>query len=193
MKRREFFGLLIGAAVARSTKVFAQQPKPLPAVALVFSIAPPAEMMGPDPISKTELRSAEGMPQLASAIFAELLERGVDVMMLAGERWLHEAALRATRTIPLVATFAEDPIAAGLIKSLARPDGNLTGITLTTGHELTLKRLQLFKEPAPKIGRIAYLATQLAVEQYSVSLRSVQRPSISANLLLRWEVPYVVS
>jgi putative ABC transport system substrate-binding protein len=125
------------------------------------------------------------VPQRAPAIFAELLARGVDVMMLAGERWLHLAAQQATRTIPIVATIAEDPVATGLISTLARPGGNLTGIALSTGHELTLKRLELFKELAPHIGRVAYLATPSAVEQYrggasfpgtSVVLVQVDRP-----------------
>ena len=187
MRRREFIGLLGGAAVGPSLPVVAQQPNRLPIVALVFSTAPLGEMVGSDPVSRTarafvhglrdlgwidgrtiviERRSAEGMPQRAPAIFTELLARGVDVMMVAGERWLHLAAQQATRTISIVATLAEDPVATGLIVSLARPGGNLTGIALTTGHELTLKRLQLFKEMAPQIARIAYLATQSAVDQY---------------------------
>src|ERR1700736_3302857 len=70
-----------------------------------------------------ERRSAEGDPQLAPSIFAELLAHGVDVLMVGGVRWLQDAAQRATREVPTVTDFSEDPVAAGLIASLARPGG----------------------------------------------------------------------
>jgi hypothetical protein len=121
LKRRDFITLLGGTAawplVAR-----AQQPKRPPVVALVFAAAPMAEMVGPDPINRVarafvhalhqfgwidgqtvviERRTAEGDPQRAPALFANLFVRGVDVLVLASARWLQEAAQRATRTIPM--------------------------------------------------------------------------------------------
>src|SRR5215831_16369745 len=79
-----------------------------------------------------------GQPQRAPAIFAELVTRGVDVIAMGGSRWLREAAQQATKTIPTVLLFDADPVAEGVVPSLARPGGNLTGVigTLETlvGH-----------------------------------------------------------
>ena len=125
----------------RSRRARSSQKDP-PVVALVFAAAPMAEMVGPDPVNRVarafvhalhqfgwidgqtvviERRTAEGEPQRAPVLFANLLARGVDVLVLASARWLHEAAQQATRTIPIVADFQDDPVAAGLISSLARP------------------------------------------------------------------------
>jgi putative tryptophan/tyrosine transport system substrate-binding protein len=185
--------VLGGAAAARALPAHAQQLKRLPVLGLVGSSAPVVDMDGSNPTSQPilgfvqqlqdlgwidgrnihiERRSAEGDPQRASAIFAELLGRGVDVIAVTGALFLQEAAQRATRTIPTVANFAEDPIAAGLIASLARPGGNLTGVTLFTGPEFHSKRLQLLQELAGHISRIAFLATRKTLEHYG----SVARP-----------------
>ena len=67
-----------------------------------------------------ERRSAEGEPQRAPAIFAELVSRGVDVIAMGGSRWLREAAQQATRTIPTVSLFDADPVAEGLVPIIQR-------------------------------------------------------------------------
>ena len=170
MRRRTFITGLAGATVASPLTAVAQQSKRLPVVGFVLSTTPLAEMIGSDPVEPTvrafvhglrdfgwidgrtvaiERRSAEGDPQRAPAIFAELLARGIDVMMLGAARWHQDAALQATRTIPIVSIFDDDPVAAGLVMSLARPGGNLTGVTYTTGPQLYGKRLQLLAELAP--------------------------------------------
>jgi putative ABC transport system substrate-binding protein len=156
-------------------------------VALVFGSAPLAQMVGSDPINLVargfvhglrdlgwiegrtiiiERRTAEGQPQRAPAIMAELLTRGVDVIVLASARWLHEAAQQATRTVPIIAEFRDAPVAAGLISSLARPGGNLSGVTSTTGPEFDAKRLQLLQEVAQRLARTAFVATRDVLEQY---------------------------
>jgi putative ABC transport system substrate-binding protein len=113
-----------------------------------------------------ERRSAEGRPERGQEILAEFIARRVDVIFTAATDWLVDTAHKATRTIPIVAIFNRDPVATGLVAGLARPGGNLTGLTTTTGSELYDKRLQLFKELAPKIGRIAFIGTSLAWEAY---------------------------
>ena len=187
MRRREFVAVLAGAALVRALPAVAQRADRLPVAALVFGSAPLQEMMGSDPINPVargfmhglrelgwvegrtimiERRTAEGQPQRAPAIMAELLARGVDVIVLASARWLHQAAQEATRTVPIIAEFRDDPVAAGLISSLARPSGNLTGVTSTTGPEFDAKRLQLLQEVAPRLEHTAFLATRDVLEQY---------------------------
>ena len=194
MRRRTFITGLAGATVASPLTAVAQQSKRLPVVGFVSAFSPLADLVGSDPINLLvrafvhglrdlnwiegrtviiERRSTGGDPQRAPAIFAELLARGVDVIMLGSARWLHEAALAATRTIPIVVLFSDDPVAAGLINSLARPGGNLTGVTQTAGPEFFAKRLQLLGELAPRITRPAFLGARTVLDQY----RGVARPA----------------
>jgi putative ABC transport system substrate-binding protein len=113
-----------------------------------------------------ERRSAEGDPQRAPAIFAELITGGVDVIAMGGSRWLREAAQKATGTIPTVLLFDADPVAEGAVPSLARPRGNLTGLTISTGGRFIGKRLQLLKELAPTVARVACIASNEVWESY---------------------------
>ena len=97
--------------------------------------------------------SSIGIPELA----AELVRLKVDIIVVAGGDRLIRAAKNATKTIPIVMTGAgADPVEAGLVESLARPGGNVTGITLLT-RELGGKRLELLKEAVPKLARVAVL------------------------------------
>jgi putative tryptophan/tyrosine transport system substrate-binding protein len=81
----------------------------------------------------------------------------VDIIVVAGAGGVIQAAKNATKTIPIVMTgIGGDPVEAGLVESLARPGGNVTGPTNLT-RELGGKRLELFKETVPKLGRVAVL------------------------------------
>src|SRR5262245_13620058 len=104
-----------------------------------------------------EYRFAEGKVDRAPELAAELVRLKVDIIVVAsGDQWIR-AAKNATKTIPIVMIGAgSDPIGAGLIESLARPGGNVTGITLLIG-ELGGKRLELFKEAVPKLAHVAVL------------------------------------
>jgi len=104
-----------------------------------------------------EYRYAEGKVDRALELAAELVRLKVDIIVVAGgDSWIR-AAKNATTTIPIVMMGAgSDPIGAGLIESLARPGGNVTGITLLIG-ELGGKRLELFKEAVPKLAHVAVL------------------------------------
>jgi putative ABC transport system substrate-binding protein len=165
----------------------AQPAKRLPTIAIVYSVGSIAEMAGVDPLGVNmrafergmrdlgwidgrtvtiDRRSPEGDPQRAAAILAEVVANRPDVIMLGGARWLHEEALRATRTIPIVAPFGEDPVAAGLISSLARPGGNLTGVTRTPGPEFYGKAIEFLREVAPNIRRLAFLAPREAQDAF---------------------------
>ncbi|HSF57676.1 MAG TPA: ABC transporter substrate-binding protein [Candidatus Binatia bacterium] len=99
---------------------------------------------------------AEGKNDRQSALAAELVHLKVDIIVAAG-RGIIQAAKNATKTIPIVmAGSPNDPVEAGLIESLARPGGNVTGLTHIS-RELGGKRLELFKEAVPKVARVAVL------------------------------------
>src|SRR5262245_23334693 len=104
-----------------------------------------------------EYRYAEGKRDRAPELAAELVRLKVDIIVVAGgETWIR-AAKNATKTIPLVmVAIGTDPVKVGLVKSLARPGGNVTGIT-ALGRELGGKRLELLKEAVPKLARVAIL------------------------------------
>jgi len=187
VRRRQFIAIL-GALtapplIARVAR--AQQGRGLPVVGLVFAATPVSRMMGSsptEPLARTfihalrdlgwvdgqtvviERRSAEGEPANAAAILSELVVRRADVIVVAGAPWLLQAAQKATLDIPIVALFPDDPAAAGRVASLGSPGGNLTGLTGETGVELIGKRLQLLKELAPRISRVAYLGTRQSWE-----------------------------
>jgi putative ABC transport system substrate-binding protein len=102
-----------------------------------------------------EDRSAEGKLDRLSAVADELVRLGVDVLVTAGTPGA-QALKNATRTIPIVFTSVGDPVAAGLVDSLARPGENITGFTEISGV-LAGKRLELLKETVPKLSRVAVL------------------------------------
>jgi ABC-type uncharacterized transport system substrate-binding protein len=104
-----------------------------------------------------EYRYGEGKQDRYPEIAAELVRLKVDIIVATGGTVLVRAAKNATKTIPIVMAGAgRDPVEAGLVESLARPGGNVTGIT-NLSIELGGKRLELLKEAVPKIGRIAVL------------------------------------
>ena len=97
--------------------------------------------------------SLDRLPELA----AELVRLKVDIIVVAGGTAHVQAARNATKTIPIVMMGpGVDPVEAGLVDSLARPGGNVTGLT-NLGPELGGKRLELLKEAVPKLARVAVL------------------------------------
>jgi putative ABC transport system substrate-binding protein len=105
----------------------------------------------------TEYRYAEGKRARYAELVADLLRLKVEAIVVAGGATTIRAAQTATRTVPLVLIGAGiDPVEAGLVESLARPGGNITGITNLT-VDLGGKRLELLTEAVPKITRVALL------------------------------------
>jgi putative ABC transport system substrate-binding protein len=105
----------------------------------------------------TEYRYADGKRERYPELAAELVRLRVDVIVLAGGLLPIQAAKNATKTIPIVMTGdGADPVKIGLVESLARPGGNVTGIT-NLATDLNGKRLELLKECVPKLGRVAVL------------------------------------
>ncbi len=103
-----------------------------------------------------EYRFAEGKPDRLPELAAELVRLNVDVIFAPSTTGV-QAAKQVTLTIPIVMALAGDPIGSGFVASLARPGGNITGLTSLFG-ELSAKRLELLKEAIPRVNRVTVLA-----------------------------------
>jgi putative ABC transport system substrate-binding protein len=101
-----------------------------------------------------EYRWAEGRQDRLADLATELVRIKVDIIVASGMSAVL-AAKNATRTIPIVFAGAADPVAWGLVASLARPGGNVTGLSELAGREIEGKRLEVLKEAVPKISRVA--------------------------------------
>ena len=155
-------GMLVAVPAAA-----AQQPGKVPRIGLIRLGSPP------DPLAEAfvqglrdlgyvegrtiaiEYRWAQGNPERIPDLTAELVRLKVDLIVTAGEPGA-PAAKRATSTIPIVFTVHPDPVGAGLVASLARPGGNITGLALMS-PELSEKRMELLKVAFPKLSRVAVL------------------------------------
>jgi putative ABC transport system substrate-binding protein len=117
--------------------------------------------------------SAEGRTERFASLVAEVISRNPDVIVsnLVG---LVKVFAVATTTIPIVA-ITGDPIAAGLLTSLAHPGGNLTGVSVDAGVEIVAKRLQILKEAIPRANKVAYLLSTAWDEQTELSYRESGR------------------
>ena len=105
----------------------------------------------------TEYRYAEGKPDRFPELAAELVALKVAIIVVAGGETVSRAANDATKTIPIVIVgLTVDPVEAGLVESLARPGGNVTGVSILC-RDLGGKRLELLRETVPKLSRVAAL------------------------------------
>ena len=210
VRRRQLL-LAAGALIAAPLGTRAQTPK-LPVVAYVFGGRTTAELAGPDPkhpharafvhrlreLGWEDGRSVtlerygpENRPERAQEILADLAARNVAVIYAAsvvGGTMVAKMAMQATRSVPIVFAGGADPVAMGLVASLAKPGGNVTGITIATGPEIAGKRLELLKDIAPGAKNVAYFgsaaggyseAARLAASQLRLQLiaAEVNRPA----------------
>ena len=165
--RRAFCSMLL--ALPFSAR--AQQAKKVPRIAYLSLLDPAAESNRAEAIRLAlrergyiegqniaiEYRYAEGKPDRVPELAAELVRLKVDIIVVAGGDLMIRAAKNATKTIPIVMMGGgSDPVEAGLVESLARPGGNVTGLT-NLNRELGGKRLELLKEAVPKVARVAVL------------------------------------
>jgi putative ABC transport system substrate-binding protein len=169
MRRRDLLALL-GSATASWPRALRAQQKAMPVIGYLASSGPgpSAANVGAfrQGLSETgyvegrnvaiEYRWAEGNYDRLTALAGELVSREVDVIVASGSTPAALAAKRASSTIPIVFTGVSDPVGAGLVASLARPGGNVTGLGLFF-VELTPKRLELLSELVPQARVIALL------------------------------------
>jgi putative ABC transport system substrate-binding protein len=174
MQRREFIGLLGGAAAASSNlwplAARAQQPGKLPTIGFMGASTPSTD--GPwvaafvqrlHELGRVEGRTvaieyrwAEGRTERAAEIAAEFVRLKVDVIVATGAAFV-VVAKQATSVIPNVFAVAGDPVGTGLVASLARPGGNVTGLSVQA-FDLTGKRLEILREVVPGLRRLAIMA-----------------------------------
>ena len=123
-----------------------------------------------------EYRYTEGDRDRIPAIIAELINLKVDVLF-STQAIVIRAAKQAIKTIPIVMVVTPDPVAAGLVDSLARPGGNITGLTRLT-RELSGKRLELLTEMIPRLSRVGILSTVgfTAPKDYETAARGLKVP-----------------
>jgi putative ABC transport system substrate-binding protein len=168
MRRREFITLLSGAAAAWPLPTRAQRRKPKPRVGVIWHAADAkqeAEYLGALTKAFHELGYVEGkdielihrfpaeQPERFRAFAQELVDSRVDVIVAVTGLGAKEAK-RATSTIPIVLVADPDPVGNGLVESLARPGGNVTGLSLMT-LDVSGKRIAQLKEIVPKLARLA--------------------------------------
>src|SRR5438034_1738513 len=173
MKRRAFISLLGGAAAAWPLAVRAQQAGKIPRVGFMgnSTAALEANLVGPFRDGLRELgyqegrnivieyRWAEGNYERFSALVAELLAVPVDVIVTAGTP-ATLAVKNATSTVPVVMIAVGDPVGTGIVSSLARPGGNITGLS-SIAPDLEGKRLELLREVIPKLSHVAFFLNPL--------------------------------
>jgi putative ABC transport system substrate-binding protein len=163
--------LLITVLLTTASSTEAQQPKKVPLIGYLYQGDRTSDSTRIEAIKQAlrelgyiegqniaiEYRYAEGKRGRESELAAELVRLKVDLILVAGGGDWVQAAKNATKTIPIVITgTGGDPVAAGLVESLARPGGNITGVT-NLSTELGGKRLELLKEVVPKVARVAVI------------------------------------
>jgi putative tryptophan/tyrosine transport system substrate-binding protein len=128
-----------------------------------------------------EYRGAEGKGEPIPSLVNELVQLKVDVLVVPPMLSAIRAAKQATKTIPIVMVIQADPVATGIIESLARPGGNITGLA-TLSRELSGKRLELIKEVVPRMSRVAILreadseGAAMGLKEYEAAALSLKIP-----------------
>jgi len=202
--RRKWLIAFGASALAAPLAAFAQQQAKIPRIGILRSGSPPDPFVEAFVAALRELgyedgrnigfdfRWAEGREERLAGLATDLVRAKADVIVMSGPAVVR-ATLRATTEIPIVMPAGPDPVAAGLVASLARPGGNVTGIS-SQPDELAGKWLELLKETVPKLSRVAALwdpgngegmlkASELAARSLGLQLQTlkVERPADYAS------------
>src|SRR6516162_4731309 len=196
MRRREFITLLSGAAVTWASAPRAQQP-PVPVIGLLGSDAAPAQSEWTAAFLQRlrelgwsegrniiiDYRWGEGHSERFSEIAAEFVQRKV-TLILTHNTPPTLAAKQATSTIPIVFATAGDPLGAGIVASLTRPGGNITGLSSQT-PDAAGKRLEIFQQVVPGLRRLVTLA-DVDNPYAAIDLRQFQSCSPTGRVSTLW-------
>jgi putative ABC transport system substrate-binding protein len=199
MNVRIVFWLLTTVLLITAPPAQAQQPTKVPRIGFLFGSSPSAQLARVEAFRRglreagyiegqniiIEYRSADGKVDRLPALAAELVVLKVDVIVSSGPGATRPAK-DATATIPIVMTNDNDPVGNGFVASLARPGGNITGLS-TLARELSGKRLEFLKQIVPKLSRVAVLGdskepgnaqslreTEIAAEAFGVKLQYIE-------------------
>ena len=212
------------ALLAVSPVAQAQQSQRLHRVGFIASTSPVSELLTVNPAARAfargmlelgyiegrdlviEWRSAEGSLERTADIVRELVSMKIDVIVTVTDSMTQQAK-DVTRTVPIVMAASSKPVELGLVRSLALPGGNVTGLTMDAGPDILGKRLQLLKELLPGTRRVAVLgplderAAEMAAQtigiklhfvapdpakQYANAFASLVRPRLDAVLVAAW-------
>ena len=192
MRRRVFLGTVAGSLLAGPLAAAAQPaPGKIPVIGFLdFSTADPARLNWWQAFRRAlqelgyvegrsirfEARWAQGRTERLPGLAAELVGLRVDVIVTGGSE-AARAAKQATATVPIVMATGSDPVKFGIVESLARPGGNVTGVSSISG-ELMAKRIELLRELLPKIARVAILwdetpSARITVQELEAEARSL--------------------
>ncbi len=201
MRKKVFRLTLCTLLLALSFPAQAQQPAKIPRIGYVSGTGDPSD---PGPYVEAfrqglrdlgyiegkniviEYRGAEGKPDRIPSLVAELVQLKVDVLV-SGNFAVARAAKQETETIPIVMVTNQDPVATGLVDSLARPGGNITGLS-TLQREPSGKRLELLKKVVPGISRVGVLrdadgsASAIGFKEYEAAARALKLPLQSLDV-----------
>jgi putative tryptophan/tyrosine transport system substrate-binding protein len=197
MNRREFITLLGGAAATWPQAAWAQQPAK-PVIGFLYPTSFDAETdrlrAFRQGLSDTgyvegenvaiEYRFAHNQLERLPALAADIVRQRVTVIVVSGGPSVVLAAKAATTTIPIVFLIGDDPVKLGLVASLARPGGNLTGINFFAA-ELAAKRLELLRELVPSATRVAVLVNPANAANTEATLRDVEAAARAMGLQTR--------
>jgi putative ABC transport system substrate-binding protein len=180
---------VVAGAVAQ-----AQQPEKIPRIGYLAPLSPASESARTGAFNQglrdlgyiegknilVEYRYAEGNIDRLSGFVAELVQLKIDVLVAEGLS-AARAAKKLTKMVPIITVTSGDPVAAGIVDSLARPGGNITGLTRLT-RDLSGKRLELLKETVPRMSRVGILlatgtgseTAAMGFKEYEVAARALK-------------------
>jgi putative ABC transport system substrate-binding protein len=193
MRRREFITLLGGAAAASPLAARAQQGVKLPTIGFLESSTPSTQSNRLAPFVQRlrelgwiegrtvaiEARWAEGRNERSAEIAAEFVRLKVDVILAAGTANT-AAAMQATSLIPIVFVGTGDPVGTGLVASLARPGGNVTGLS-NQNKDIAGKRVELLRDVVPGLRRLAIMAN-VGNDATALEMRELQAAARTLGL-----------
>jgi putative tryptophan/tyrosine transport system substrate-binding protein len=194
VKRREVITLLGGAAAAWPLAAWAQQSSGHPLIGILSPLSAGTATrniegfrVGMRELGYLErrnlslaLRFAEGMPERMPPLATELVGLNPDVIIAAPETSLF-AVRSVTRTIPIITIWLQDPVTSGIVDSIARPGGHVTGTWIAGDDALVGKRLELLKEAVPAVALIGVLVNPAEVQD-SVVIRLLSAPARALGL-----------